>query len=630
MNIRTKLDWPLTSTEARRKDSPIGAKVSSGESSAAGATIEAMSQRHQAPEAIEAGAKKNVLEQLNRILNSTTFREAGRLKRFLECIVRETVDGRGDELKEYVVAVQVFDKKTSFDPRTDPIVRVQARRLRVMLERYYHDEGAKDSLVIDLPKGGYAPIFKARQVSPPRPAAVNLVARNTFAVLPFADCSPTSDLDFFCRGLRQEIICALSRLSNVRIFADANSPEYTVAHSTSAVVVSGSVRRSGDLLRVSSQIIDGPSGCYIWSEAVDGNLQDALTLQSAVAERMLERLQAGAGVAGWEESWKHGPAVNLAARNLYIQGRYHLNERTEEGLRKAVDFFQRALQEDPQYALAHSGLADVYILLGNYGVLAPAEIRVKAASSSAAAVMLDASSVEAHTSLAHVKASQDWDWAGAEAQFREALRIDPRYATAHHWYALSCLAPQGRLDEALDEMLMAQSLDPVSAIIARDVAVIYCYRREFNAALEQCDHTIELNRHFSPAFWTLGLIQEQRHDYEEAAAAFQRAVHLSPNSPRMQAALGHLYAVTGERESSLKIIEELKVISASRYVSPFEFGSIYFALGMTEEAFEWFDRACRDRCFELLSINVDPRFELLRRDPRFESIARQVGLVART
>ena len=127
----------------------------------------------------------------------------------------------------------------------------------------------------------------------------------------------------------------------------------------------------------------------------------------------------------------------------------------------------------------------------------------------------------------------------------------------------------------------------------------------------------------------IGLIQEQRHDYEEAAAAFQRAVHLSPHSPRMQAALGHLYAVTGDKESCMRIIEELKAISASRYVSPFEFGSIYFALGMMAEAFEWFDRACRDRSFELLSINVDPRFELLRRDARFEAIARQVGLVAR-
>ncbi len=622
-----KMDWPSLATGPRRNEPIAVSSNSSVEGDLPGDRMGNMSTRQQPQEAVETVSKKKVLEQLHRILNSATFREAGRLKRFLECIVNETVEGRGDELKEYVVAVQVFDKKTSFDPRTDPIVRVQARRLRSTLERYYQEEGVKDGVLIDLPKGGYSPIFKTRQVSPRRPASINLVARNTIAVLPFADCSSAANLDFFCRGLRQEMICTFARLPNARIFADTTSAEYTASQPSSAVVISGSVRRSGDLLRVTSQIIDGQSGCYLWSEAMDGSLQDVLGLQTAVANRVLERLQAESSGAGRDESWRRGPAVNLAARNLYIQGRYYLNERTEEGLRKAVDFFQRALQEDPQFALAHSGLADAYILLGNYGVLGPAEVRIKAASSAAAAAMSDPSSVEAHTSLAHVKATQDWDWTAAEAQFREALRIDPRYATAHHWFAMSCLAPRGRLDEALDQILTAQSLDPISAIIARDIAVIYYYRRELNAALEQCDHTIELNRHFSPAFWTLGLIQEQRRDYEEAAAAFQRAVHLSPHSPRMKAALYHLYAVTGDKAASLAGIAELKEISASRYVSPFEFGSIYFALDMMEEAFEWFDKAFHDRSFELISINVDPGLDALRQDSRFKALVKKVGFL---
>src|SRR5581483_3705363 len=186
----------------------------------------------------------------------------------------------------------------------------------------------------------------------------------------------------------------------------------------------------------------------------------------------------------------------------------------------------------------------------------------------------------------------------------------------------------GRLDEALEEMLTAQSLDPVSAIIARDVAVIYYYRREFRAALEQCDHTIGLNPYFSPAFWTLGMIQEQHGDYEEAAAAFQRAIHLSPESPRMQAALGHLYAVSGRRKLALAVLKTLQELATTRYVSPFEFGVIHFALGHIDEAFEWLNKACQDRCFELLSIKVDPRFDALQGDPRFSAIAEQLGLLA--
>ena len=225
------------------------------------------------------------------------------------------------------------------------------------------------------------------------------------------------------------------------------------------------------------------------------------------------------------------PNENLAAHNLYLQGRYHLNQRTEEGLRKALDFFEKALVEDAQYALAHSGLADAYGLLAHYGVLGPAEVWTKAAASATTAVMLDDNSAEAHTSLAHVKATQDWDWTGAEREFQRAISLDPRYATAHHWYAMSCLAPLGRLDEALEEMCVAQALDPVSSIVARDLAVIHFYRRDFETALEQCDHTIELNPHFAPAYWMLGVIQEQRKDFDESAAAFQRAVHLSPQTP---------------------------------------------------------------------------------------------------
>ncbi|MGH3181200.1 MAG: tetratricopeptide repeat protein, partial [Streptosporangiaceae bacterium] len=282
---------------------------------------------------------------------------------------------------------------------------------------------------------------------------------------------------------------------------------------------------------------------------------------------------------------------------------------------------------DPHYALAHSGLTDAYSLLGHYGVLAPAEVWTKTAASATTAVMLDPHSVEGQTSLAHVKASQDWDWTGAERLFRHAISLDPSYATAHHWYAMTCLAPLGRLDEALDEVRIAQSLDPVSAIIARDSALIRCYRREFDLALEQCDHAIELNPHFSAAFWTLALIQQQRHDFEEATAACQRAIHLSPSSPRMHGALGYLYALTGKRKPSLEILEKLREFSSARYVSPMEFACIHFALG-DDTGFEWLSRACKDRCIELLWINVDPRFDQPRLDRRYAEVGRQLGLGA--
>lgn len=560
--------------------------------------------------------------QLDRILGSPTFQQVDRLKRFLRFITLEAVNGRSDQLKEYVIGVQVFGKEDSFDPRTDPIVRVQARRLRARLVSYYRDEGRDDDIVIELPKGGYAPAFKRRlstALTPMRSLGAALVSRNTVAVLAFADHSADGDLDYFCRGLRQEIVDSVAKVSGLRVLAwDEAAPKRADA----ALVITGSVRASAGSVRISVQLIDGASGCYLWSESLNSHIADPIATQENVARTVVARLQAEVTTAG-------GPrrvAENLAAHNLYLQGRYHLNQRTEDALRKAVDFFEKAIVEDAQYALAYSGLSDAYGLLGHYGVLGPADVWTKTTSAAASAVMLDGNSVEAHTSLAHVKSTQDWDWSGAEREFQRAIGLNPRYPTAHHWYAMSCLAPMGRLDEALDAMLLAQSLDPVSSIIVRDVAVIHFYRRDFDAALDQCDHTIELNPHFSLGYLTLGLIQEQRSDFDESAAAFQRAIALSPQTPRMQAALARTYALSGKRKQALAILRRLEDLGKSRYVSPFEFATIQFALGDVDPGFDWLIKACQDRAFELLTLKVDPRFDTLKSDRRFALVTRQMGL----
>jgi serine/threonine-protein kinase len=193
---------------------------------------------------------------------------------------------------------------------------------------------------------------------------------------------------------------------------------------------------------------------------------------------------------------------------------------------------------------------------------------------------------------------------------------------------MSCLAPLGRLDEALDEMGVAQALDPVSSIVARDLAVIHFYRRDFETALEQCDHTIELNPHFAPAYWILGVIQEQRKDFDESAAAFQRAVYLSPQTPRMHGALGRTFALAGRRKQALEVLKKLETYAKERYVSPLEFAWIQFALDDIDLGFRWMQKALEDRSFDLISIKVDPRFDPLKGDPRFETIARRMGVVS--
>lgn len=570
--------------------------------------------------------------QLDRVLGSATFQQVDRLKRFLQFIVTEQLDGRGDGLKEYVVGVQVFGKDSSFDPRTDPIVRVQARRLRARLDRYYQTEGHADELIIELPKGGYSPHIRLREARPDvrRSLGMALASRNTIAVLTFPDNSAEGDLRHFCASLRQEIIHGLTRFRSLRVVA-TEPPDAPVdlrelgARLNAAILVTGSVRRAGDTLRITTQMVDSASGSYVRSEAVDVPAGDLTSAAEDVAEAILQRLKPDLLEPGTSRPAGQ-PTENLAAHNLYLQGRYHLNQRTEEGLQKAVDFFEKATVEDAHYALAHSGLSDAYALLTHYGVLAPTDVWAKAASSAATAVMLDSHAAEAHTSLAHMKATQDWDWAGSEREFQRAISLDPRYPTGHHWYAMSCLVPMGRLDEARDQMIVAQSLDPVSSIIARDVAVVDLYRRDFDAALDQCDHAIELNPHFSPAYLTLGIVQELLEDFDEAVAALKRAVHLSPDTPRMHAGLARALARDGKREEAQRILRKLEELARKRYISPFEFASVHLALGDVEAGLKRLTKAVAHRCFEILALNVDPRFEALRKDLRFVKLVRQVGL----
>jgi serine/threonine-protein kinase len=240
---------------------------------------------------------------------------------------------------------------------------------------------------------------------------------------------------------------------------------------------------------------------------------------------------------------------------------------------------------------------------------------------------LDDDLAEAHTSLAHVKATQDWDWHGAEHEYQRAISLDPRWAPAHHWYAVTCLVQLGRLDEALNEVLLAQTLDPVSPIISRDVARVLFYQRNFEAALEQCDRTVVKDPYFSATYWILGLVQEHLGDLDEAAAAFQRGLQLVPESRMLRGALGRVFALNGKPAKARQIIREIEESAHERYVSSFEPAMIYLSLGDVDRGFDCLVKAQEERCFELISMNVDPRFDGLKDDPRWKAIVNQIGIV---
>lgn len=561
---------------------------------------------------------------LQNIVQSKTFRQVDRLQRFLIYIVEETLAGRGDSLKEYPVGVDVFAKDPSFDPRMDPIVRVQARRLRMRLVSYYADEGQADPVIIEMPKGGYTPTFRtADEARTPQKASTGLlVSRNSVAILPFEDDSPARDMRYFCNGLAHEMIQAVGKVQGLLVRTiDAGDSRHTAA-----IVVEGSVRRNRDLLRVTAHLSDTLRGCYLWSETFDRTLSDDFAVQEEIAARVVEVLRdevmhrspAGAGRALGTN--------NLIAHNLYVQARYHLEQRTELGLHKALEFFTRATEEDPRMAVAYAGLADAYNLLAHYGACAPSDTWTKAASAAAQAVTLDDASSEAHASLAHLQATQDWEWVAAEREFQRAISLNPQNAVAHLWYGVSCLASLNRLDEALQEVKLAQAIDPVSSIISRNIALIHYYQRNLDLALEQSDLTIEQNPHFAAAYWTLGLVQEQRGELDEAVAALKRSIELSPPNPRVLGALGSVLARDGRREEAQKILHQLKDLSDTRYISPFEPALINFNLGRRDEGFELLTQAFSDRCFELITIHIDPRFDSIRNDARYKTLFKKLNL----
>jgi serine/threonine-protein kinase len=260
--------------------------------------------------------------------------------------------------------------------------------------------------------------------------------------------------------------------------------------SDAAMIVSGSVRASGTRLRIAAQLVDTGSRCYLWSESIDADTADLFGAQERVARAIMQRLEPE--FAGGSRLTGRRPTENLAAHNLYLQGRYHLSQRSEEGLVKALEFFGKALVEDPQYALAHSGLADAYGLCNHYGVMGPSDVWTKAASSAATAVMLDDDSAEAHTSLAHVKSTQDWDWAGAEAEYKRALALNPSDSSAHYWYA-DYLSKMRRPEEAIKEARRARELDPVSAVARAFLGFILYRARRYDEALQECRKAVKLN-----------------------------------------------------------------------------------------------------------------------------------------
>jgi TolB-like protein/Tfp pilus assembly protein PilF len=573
-----------------------------------------------------------VMGQLEKILSSSTFMNSERLSRFLQYAVQASIQRPSAQLKEYEVALAVFDKRDSFDPRYDAIVRVEAGRLRTRLNHYYQTEGLEDLLIIELPKGGYVPRFAHKSQSGTKAPAV--YSLNSIAVLSFADHSPNRDQEYFCDGMTEELINALTKVRDLHVSAWTSTlhlrgKTHDILEISQQLkvgaVVAGSVRKAGDRLRITVQLIGTADGCYLWSEIYDRELKDVFLVQEEISQAIVTKLKVQIA-GGQSKNLVRRYTESFAAYNFYLKGRYHWNQRSERSLKSAIDYFEQAIALDPQYAPAYSGLADSYSLLGNYGVLPAKKVKAKAMTAALKAVEIDPMLAEAHTALGHMKATYCWDWPGAREEYQTAISLNPAYATAHHWHAITYLAPLGMLEAAFAEIEKAEELDPVSVSIKRDLAVICYYSRRYEEAAEHCQGAIELDRNFHGAYWALGLAYEGLSLYAESIAAFQKGLSLAPDTPRLLGSLGHAYAAWGKHVEAHEVLDRLKQLSVVNYVSPFDFALVHLGLGNLDSSIEWLEVAYKSRSYELVSSRVDPKFDSIRSDIRFSKLLKPLGL----
>ena len=455
-------------------------------------------------------------------------------------------------------------------------------------------------------------------------------AIQSIAILPLENTGGNTSTEYLSDGITESLINGLSQLPKLRVMARSTvfrykgqpiDPLKLGQELDVAAVLTGRVVQRGDMLSIQVELVDVSDGSQLWGEQYSRNVTDILLLQEEISKEISNKLRLRiTGEARDRLTKRYTESTDAYER--YMKGRYYWSRRTAEGLKKAIDYFHQAIEKDPAYALAHAGIADCYNLLSAYGVLSPRESVPIAKQSALRALELDPDVAEGHEAMAHVKMLYDWDWSGAELEFRRAIELNPNYALAHQRYAIQ-LATMERMQEASAEIKRAQQIDPLSLIINTDAALILFLQRSYAEAIDQCYKTLELDPNFSVAHFQLGLAFEQLGQYEEAIEAFGRGVTLSSDRSFLTAP-AYTYAVSGKPEQARKLLNAVLELSEHRYVSPYRIAIVYAGLNEIEESFKWLMKAYTERSVWLihLHLKVDPRLKNLHSDPRFAEILR--------
>jgi eukaryotic-like serine/threonine-protein kinase len=454
---------------------------------------------------------------------------------------------------------------------------------------------------------------------------------DSVAVLPFVNASGDPNAEYLGDGITESLINSLSQLPHLKVMSRDSAFMYkgtdtdarTVGQALGVrAVLKGHVMQRGGDLEISAELVDARDDSHIWGQQYSRKAADIFALQGDLAKDMTSMLRMR--LTGEDEKrMTKSYTANPEAYQDYLKGRYWWNKRTEEGLNKAIDFFQQAIANDPGYALAYSGLADCYSQLGTIGFVPPKEAFPRAKVAAQKALELDGTLAEGHTSLAIIKAAYEWDWSGGEKEFQRATELNPSSVTAHQLYGLA-LVWTGRFEEAIKEFKRALELDPLSLANNSALASGFLCLQQYDQAIEQERKTLDLDANYILAHLFIGLSYIQKSMYKEGIAEFEKAVASSPGNTALLSGLGYAYAVSGRRADAQKMLDQLNEISKQKYVPAGYRVYIYAALGEKNKAFEWLEKGYEDR--SLFGIKAYGLLSPLRSDPRFQDLLRRMNL----
>jgi eukaryotic-like serine/threonine-protein kinase len=465
-----------------------------------------------------------------------------------------------------------------------------------------------------------------------RPGRVSKII-NSLAVLPFKDASRDPEHEYLSDGIAGSLINILATIPKLRVMAQSTvfrykgqeiDPQAVGRELNVRAVLTGRIMQSGGSLHIGAELVDVATGSLLWGAQYDRKPGDIIAIQNEISNEISEKLRLKLTRAE-KKRLTQRQTDDAEAYRLYLKGRHHWNRWTEDGFYKAIEYFQQAVEKDPGYALAYTGLADSYVLLGWNSYLPPKDAFPRGKMAATRALQLDADLGEAHTPLAAVLWLHDWQWQEAQMEFNHSLALSPAHPTANHWYA-EYLMTMGRHAEALTRMKSSQELDPLSLIISVAIGWAFYMARRYDDAIEQLRRTIELDPNYPVTYWILGLLLRKMGSYELAIVEGEKGVKLSGGSSLMRAALAQTLATAGRKKKAIQILDDLMKLTKQKYVSPYFFAGIQIGLGENDRAIEYLEKSYEDQSHWLIYLHIDPSMDSLRSNPRFQDLLKRVGL----